>query len=448
MKKSIYKIIAFTVSVVIFSLCVQTQISFAQETEENPVVEALFKSAEAKADEGKLDAAIADYDKILKLVPNEADAFYGRGYVYLRKADYDKAISDFTKTLEIKPDDFYVFFTRGKAYFKKGDYENSIADHDRELELQPSRDLGRIERGNAYLKLKQFDEAFADYNRAMIGSEIPAVYLARGLAFLEKGDNAAAIGDLRYYLEKIPDDAKARETLIKLGVKPAELPTPVLKDDKKIPAAAKVLFASAMERMSQAEYNEAIWNLTDAIKVYPQFAAAYFYRGYANDLPGSLINHREIQADYTAAIKLDPKFAEAYTRRGYNEFYNTQSPKAVADLNKAVLLDPKSAQAVFYRGRFAKTNAKKLLDFNLAIKLNPNSAEFYLARGEFFEETNKNAQALADYSAVLKLNPNDYRAYAGRAKVYCKLGKKQLAAADENKLVELGGEVDSPCNEN
>src|SRR4051812_46240548 len=99
MKNFIYKNLTLTIAAVVFGLVLQIQTNFAQ-TETNPLIEALFKSAEKNADEGKLDAAIADYNKIIAIAPEDADAFYGRGYIYLRKADYDKAIADFTKTLE------------------------------------------------------------------------------------------------------------------------------------------------------------------------------------------------------------------------------------------------------------------------------------------------------------------------------------------------------------
>ena len=135
---------------------------FAQE-KKNPLTEALFNRAEKNMVEGNFDAAIADYSKIIVLQPTAVDAYYGRG----------------------------------KAYFKKGDYERSIADHTKELELEPNRDLGRLERGNAMFKLNKVEEALKDYNRviAFSGSQ-PGSY-ARGVAFLAKGDCAAAIAVAR-----------------------------------------------------------------------------------------------------------------------------------------------------------------------------------------------------------------------------------------------------------
>lgn len=447
MKKCIYyKIVP---AFLIFTLGLFLQTAFAQDdADKNPAVEALLKSADKKIEEGKLDAAIEDYTKIIAIEPENADAFARRGDVFLQKSDYDKAIADYDKSLEIKSDDFFTFYNRGRAYYKKGDYEKAIEDHTSELELQSRRGLGQIGRGNAYLKLEQYDEAIADFNNAIADSLTPAAYLARGRAFEKKGDTAGAIGDLRYYLEKFPDDSAVRASLIKLGVKETELPAPILMNSPKIPVAALKRFEAAMQKFEEAEYDEARYELGEAIKIYPQFAVAYFYRGLAFEIPGSLIRYREVQANYTKAIELDPKFSEAYARRAYNQFYNNPRWKTIKpDLTRAVTLDPKSAHAVFYRGMFTwATDAKKLLDINLALKLHPFYAEAILERADLFKEQKKYDKAFADYAAVLKINPNDYRVYESRAGIYCEQGKKDLAKAEESKAEELGSEINFPCD--
>ena len=428
-----------------FCLFAQIQTNFAQADETNLTAE-LYKSAEKNMDGGKYDQAIADYVKIISLAPGDANAYNGRGNAYLEKGELDKAIADFDKNIELAPEDFFGFYGRGRAYFLKDDYEKSIDDHTRELELQSNRSLGQLERGIAYAKLKQFDEAFADYNRA-IDSTLPAAYLVRGLAFRDKGETAAAIGDLRYYLDRIPDDRNARETLLKLGVNAAELPAPIFADDKNVPAAAKKLFAAAIEQIGQTEYDKATFNLSEAVKIYPKFAAAFFYRGYISELRGSLINYSRINADYSAAIALNPKFVEAYDRRAYVYFFNSQKAKANTDIARAFVVNPKSAQTIFYRGYLSRQEAKSLPDYDLAIRLDPNYAESYAARAEIFENKKQYDKAIADYSAILKINPNDRRGYEGRAKNYCAQGKKELAAADEKKFKDLGGELDSPCEQ-
>jgi tetratricopeptide (TPR) repeat protein len=50
------------------------------------------------------DSAIANWTDIIRLAPNNADAFYERGLVYRKKGDYDNAIKDFSEAIRLRPD--------------------------------------------------------------------------------------------------------------------------------------------------------------------------------------------------------------------------------------------------------------------------------------------------------------------------------------------------------
>jgi len=414
------------------------------QNDEDPVITELFRSADRSMDAGDYDAAIADYVKILARDPESKNAYNGRGNAYLEKGLYDKAMADFNKNIELDPEDFYAYYGRGTLYYRLGDYQRSIDDHTKELELQSDRSLGLIERGNAYLKLKKPDEAMKDLNRAAALST-PAAYLARGLAFLEKGETADALADLRYYIREVPDDQDVRQKLIKLGVSESELPQAILSAQKDIPAAAKTAFVGAIRDIGQLEYDRALIKLTKAINISPKFAAAFYYRGYVNEMLGSLIYAHKIIPDYTNAISIDPKFAKAYERRAYIYFQNANRPKRAADINRAIVLDPRSAQANFYRGYFTLEGARAMLDISKAITLDPNYVDALIERADRYEEAKQYEKALADYLAIIKINRNDSRAYKGRASVYCKQKKRDLAAADEKRVVELGGEIETVC---
>lgn len=345
---------------------------------------------------------------------------------------------------------------RGRAYFKKGDYAKSIADHTRELELEPIRSLGQLERGNALFLTGHPEEAIQDYNRTIAFSDLSAGFYARGLAYLARSKTSlgkdakvAAIGDLRYYLEGVPDDEQARQLLIGVGVDPIELPTPLITES--FSEANQKLMLEVFRRISRAEYNEAVVILSLIIRNTPRSAAAYFYRGYVLEMQASELNYTKINADYTKMIALDPKFVAAYLRRGRLAFFNNGEVRGRAVIARALAFNPRSEEVLYYTGLYAKGKeswAVKSDFFNQALKVNPNFADVYLSRAEGFEFRKEYDKAAADYTAVIKINPNDPRAFEGRARVYCEQEKKELSTADEKRFVELGGKVDSPCAEN
>ena len=64
-------------------------------------------------------------------------------------------------------------------------------------------------------------------------------------------------------------------------------------------------------------------------------------------------NHGDCEkaiADYTEAIRLDPKDAKAYYNRGVAYGEKGERDKAIADFTEAIRLNPKMAWAYIFRG--------------------------------------------------------------------------------------------------
>lgn len=83
-----------------------------------------FKKAELKDYRG----AIADFNKILEIDPNNAYAYVGRGFSRFGLASYQGAKKDFDKALEITPDIAYAHFFRGFTLVMLEDKQGAIAD--------------------------------------------------------------------------------------------------------------------------------------------------------------------------------------------------------------------------------------------------------------------------------------------------------------------------------
>ncbi|GHV06923.1 hypothetical protein AGMMS50229_12670 [Campylobacterota bacterium] len=77
---------------------------------------------------------------------------------------------------------------------------------------------------------------------------------------------------------------------------------------------------------------EAVKQSTQAIKIDPNDAKAYYNRGNSYF---ELADYKKAIADYTQAIKIDPNHADAYNNRGnsYGKLYNYK--KATKDARKA-----------------------------------------------------------------------------------------------------------------
>ncbi len=91
---------------------------------------------------------------------------------------------------------------------------------------------------------------------------------------------------------------------------------------------------------ASAEYDKAIADYDEVIRLDPKDVFAYIYRGCAYERKG---DYDKAIADYDEAIRLDPKGAKAYEIRGAAYHDKGDYDKAIADYDEAIRLDPKHA---------------------------------------------------------------------------------------------------------
>jgi tetratricopeptide (TPR) repeat protein len=70
--------------------------------------------------EGKIDEAIAEYNRALGLDPKFADALHGLAQAYHAREDFDRAIEAARRILALDPDDILAWTTISRAYQRKG----------------------------------------------------------------------------------------------------------------------------------------------------------------------------------------------------------------------------------------------------------------------------------------------------------------------------------------
>jgi tetratricopeptide (TPR) repeat protein len=154
--------------------------------------------------------------------------------------------------------------------------------------------------------------------------------------------------------------------------------------------------------MKKHDYDRAIADYSEVIRIDPKTAVAYDNRGLSYFAKGDV--DRAI-ADYSDAIRIDPKFANALVHRGNAYYGKTDHDRALADLSEALRIDPKLADACLHRANIYALRGdypRAIADYNEAIRLDPLDPEPLTGRGLAYEKTAETAKARADFNAALK----------------------------------------------
>ena len=185
------------------------------------------------------------------------------------------------------------------------------------------------------------------------------------------------------------------------------------------------------------EYDKAIADFTEAIRLVPKTAGNYFWRAICFGVKGE---HDKAIADFTETIRLDPKMAVAYHNRGLSYLVKREYDKAIADFTEAVGLDPNDAdnysrRAVCYGAK--DEYDKAIADLTEAIRLDPNMAGAYCNRGTSYLRKGEYDKAIADSTEAIRLDPKMAVAHHNRGLSYGGKREYDKAIADFTEAIRL-----------
>jgi tetratricopeptide (TPR) repeat protein len=128
-----------------------------------------------------------------------ADSFLTSGLEKYNAKDYHGAIADYDTAIRLNPDFAMAYSGRGNAKKDLGDRKGALADYDTAIRLDPDFAIAYNNRGAAKKDLGDRKGALADYDTAIrLNPNFADAYSGRGAAKKDLGDKQGAIAD---YLE-------------------------------------------------------------------------------------------------------------------------------------------------------------------------------------------------------------------------------------------------------
>jgi len=152
-----------------------------------------YKLGKALEQRGKIEQAIACYQKAIESEERFLAAFYDLGELYQRQRQVDRAEAIYQKILEIKPTEARAQYKLGTIYLLRRSFEPAIACFRQTIKDAPDFPWAYRDLVKTFLILQKWDEAISTcYAILNMVEEYPWVYSHLGNALREKGKHAEA----------------------------------------------------------------------------------------------------------------------------------------------------------------------------------------------------------------------------------------------------------------
>jgi tetratricopeptide (TPR) repeat protein len=331
-------------------------------------------------DLGRVDEAVAEYRKVIRLRPELAVAHYNLGLALKTRGDRDEAIVALEEALRLKPD-----LPSGHALLAgllqaRRSFDRSLAHYKRAIELDPKNADLRYCRGNCLSDKGDRVGAIKAYREAIDRNRAHAMAWGNlGAELYRQGKYQEAIDAFEQAIAADPKLATAHnglgsvlEMVGRLDDAIASYRKAVCLDENYGNAHGNLGYALGR----QGKRKEGITELEKAIRLKPSVAEFQFRLGVVLEVDGEL---DQAVAAFRRAIALDPLFADAYRKLGQALQAQGQFTRSLAAFQQAHDLpsrDPNwsraSAQWLRRAERLVELNA--LLPAVLDGKLKPAHA--------------------------------------------------------------------------
>ena len=243
---------------------------------------------------------------VLRFGPQSAYAHDRRGSVWSEKKEYAKAIAEHGEAVRLDPRFANAYCGRGFAWQEQGENDKAIADYNEAIRLDPRLTNAYCNRAVAWLEKKEVDNAIADYNEAIrLHPDSPYPFLGRAAAWCWKLEYDKAIDDYNAFIRLYGIDAHAFGDLSE-------------STDDSTRSLASILAYAYYGRgsawLAKQEYDKALADYNEVIRLDPRFASGYVCRGNIWQLKGE---YDRALVDYWQAIRFDAEMAYAYGSRAW-----------------------------------------------------------------------------------------------------------------------------------
>lgn len=296
----------------------------------------------------RYNLALADYDRVIEMIPQHFVAHYNRGLIRARVGDDNRAIDDFDFVIFQEPDNTLAIYNRAELRRNIGDYQGAIKDYTSLLQQYPNFLYGYQQRAKCYRAVGAVSKAVRDEARVQ-SAELDLLFGARKKSKI-KEVRKRSDRELEHYDQLVEEDEDTTRTFM------SEFAGKV--QNRKVERVFLPVYHVDGNHLKVTDGRQPIFCTNEHLRAMVQtlaekstgapFAALEDARIYAAQNPGEAVLQYDLgclEAEagklddalsaFTRAIELDPQMAEAYYNKAVVFLLINDNDAAAPLLSKA-----------------------------------------------------------------------------------------------------------------
>mgnify|MGYP001175770340 FL=1 len=220
-------------------------------------------------------------------IPTSSDEvdWIKKGLSHESNSEFKLAIASFSEAISKNPEDPIAWKLRGASYYRLNEFRQAVSDLDKSISLDSTAPDAYLYRGNAYGEMDMFSKAIEDFDKARklrnggyfdnLNQSYLSILNKNFLAGLARATAAAEErprdpiphtyrGICLYELNKFSEALSAFEKALAIDSDNAEL-----------------LFNRGLVHLATKNFNMAIIDFSEALKIDPKFKDSYEHRAQA-----------------------------------------------------------------------------------------------------------------------------------------------------------------------
>ena len=173
----------------------------------------------ALAARGRFEEAIEQFQRALRIDPNDADATYNLGNALAQQGSFEEAAKQLQNALQINPGNAMAAYDLGNVRARQGRFDEAIGDFELALRIDPGLAKAHYNLGSLLGKQGKLNEAVEQYQKALqVDAHYVRAYYGLGMALTTQGQLDRAIDSFQAGLRVQPNVPELHDGLARAFV--------------------------------------------------------------------------------------------------------------------------------------------------------------------------------------------------------------------------------------